>query len=253
MLRDREIARRPISLAVRNSDHHTAPPHFFREGTVCFSAGGSFALSGVLVGAGAVSSARSTPAARLLAVVPLLFAAQQAAEGIIWLTVDVPTHATLERAAVYAFLGSALVLWPTLAPLALRLMEPRRARHRALTKLLAMGAIVSLVAAILLVRAEPTARITDHSITYEFGGGAGTLRQLLLFAFYVVPTVVPFFVSTARWASVIGGSLVVSVTIAALIRHEALTSVWCFFAAIVSVIVVFAVGSPRLARPERGR
>lgn len=220
---------------------------------MCFSAGGSFALSGVLVGAGAVSSARSRPAARALAVVPLLFGAQQAAEGIIWLTVGVPAHATLERAAVYAFLGSALVVWPTLAPLSLRLMEPRRARHRPLTKLLAMGATVSLLAAILLVRAEPTPRITDHSITYEFGGGAGTLRQLVLLAFYAVSTVVPFFVSTARWARVIGSSLVISVAIAAPIRHEALTSVWCFFAAIVSMLIVFAVGTPRLARPERGR
>ena len=220
---------------------------------MCFSAGGSFALSGVLVGAGAASSARSTPPARALALVPLLFAAQQAAEGIIWLTVDVPAHATLERAAVYTFLGLGLAVWPTLAPLSLRLMEPRRARHGALTKLLAMGVVVSLLAAGLLVRAEPGARITDHSITYEFGGGAGTLRQLLLLAFYVVPTVVPFFVSTARWAKAIGASLVVSVAIAAIIRHEALTSVWCFFAAIVSVLVVLAVGSPRLARPERGR
>ncbi len=210
-------------------------------------------MSAVLVGAGAASTARSTPAARVLAVVPLLFAAQQAAEGIIWLTVDVPMHATLERAAVYTFLGLALVVWPTLAPLSLRLMEPRRARHRPLTKLLATGVVVSLAAAILLVRAEPLARITDHSITYEFGGGAGRVRHVVLLALYVVPTVVPFFVSTARRARGIGGSLVVSVAIAAIIRHEALTSVWCFFAAIVSVLVVFAVGSPPLARPERSR
>jgi hypothetical protein len=220
---------------------------------VCFSAGGSFALSAVLVGAGAASTARSTPPARALAAVPLVFAVQQAAEGIIWLTVDVPAHGTLERMAVYAFLGVALVVWPTLAPLSLRLMEPRRGRRGPLTKLLAMGAVVSLVAGVLLVRAQPAARITDHSITYEFGGGAGTVRQLTLLAFYVVPTVAPFFVSTARWARVIGGSLVISVAIAALIRHEALTSVWCFFAAIVSLLIVFAVGSPRLARPERSR
>ena len=210
-------------------------------------------MSAVLVGAGAASTARSTPAARLLAMVPLVFAAQQAAEGVIWLTVNEPMHATLERAAVYTFLGLALVAWPTLAPLSLRLMETRRARHRPLTKLLAIGVVVSVVAAILLVRGEPAARIADHSITYEFGGGAGEARHVVLLAFYAVPTVIPFFVSTARWARVVGGSLVVSVAIAAFVRHEALTSVWCFFAAIVSVLVVFAVGPARLARPERSR
>jgi uncharacterized protein DUF6629 len=220
---------------------------------VCFSAEGSFALSGLLVGAGATSGARSAPAARLLAVVPLLFAAQQAAEGILWLTIDAPPHAALERAAVYAFLGIALVVWPVLAPLSLRLMEARPARQHTLTTLTWIGAVVSLGAVFLLVRAQPVARITGQTITYEFGGGAGAVRHVLLLAAYLVPTLVPFFVSTSRLARVIGGTLVVSIGIAAVIRHEALTSVWCFFAAIVSVLVLLAVGAPRPARPNRAR
>jgi len=211
---------------------------------VCYSAEGSFALSAILAGAGATSGARSAPAARLFAVVPLLFAVQQAAEGIVWLTIDAPMHAALERVAVYTFLGIALVVWPTWAPFSLRSMEARPARRRALTVLASAGALVSLGAAFLLVRMQPVARITGHSITYEFGGGAGAPRQLLLLAVYATATVVPFFVSTARLAIVIGGALVVSIALAALIRHEALTSVWCFFAAILSVLVVFAVRSP---------
>jgi hypothetical protein len=220
---------------------------------VCFSAEGSFALSGLLVGAGATAGARSAPAARMFAVVPLMFAVQQAAEGIVWLTIDAPPHASLERAAIYTFLGIALVAWPAWAPLSLRVLEAQASRRRVLTRLAWIGAVVALVAAFLLARAQPAARITGHTITYEFGGGAGTTRQLLLLAAFVVPTVVPFFVSTSRLARVIGIALVVSVAIAALIRHEALTSVWCFFAAMMSVLVIFAVRAPRPARPNRSR
>lgn len=206
-------------------------------------------MAGVLAAANAVAGTRSTPPARLLSTVPLLFAVQQAAEGIIWLTVDSPVHATLERAAVFTFLGIALVVWPTFAPLSLRRMESNPARHRWLGVLACAGAVVSACAAFLLVRAQPVAQIDGHSLTYEFGGGAGMTRQLMLLAAYVVPTIVPFFVSTARMARVIGVALIGSVAIAALIRHESLTSVWCFFAAIVSVLVVLAVRSPRSPQP----
>ena len=205
-------------------------------------------MGGVLAAAGAMSGARSSRPARLFATVPLLFAAQQSAEGIIWLTVDAPQHATLGRAAVYAFLGFALVLWPTFAPLSLRQMEASPSQHRLLGALTWAGVIVSAGAAFLLVRAQPAARIDGHSITYEFGGGAGVTRQLVLLAAYVVPTIVPFFVSTTRWARIIGAALVASAAIATLIRHEALTSVWCFFAAIVSLLVVLAVRAPRSQR-----
>ncbi len=185
----------------------------------------------------------------MLGVVPLFFAAQQAAEGIIWLTIGMPQHEMLESAAVYTFLAFALVIWPTWAPLALRSMEPSAERRRVLGWTAAIGALVSVSAAFLLARTQPAARLDGHSITYQFGGGAGVTRHLILLAAYVVPTLVPFFVSTVRWAKIIGGALIVSIAVAVVVRHEALTSVWCFFAAVVSVLVVLAVRPAQRARP----
>jgi hypothetical protein len=73
---------------------------------MCFSATASFTLSGILIGVGTASVVRSSsPSHRLLAAAPLLFGAQQAAEGVIWLTVGDQSHATLEHLAVDVFIA----------------------------------------------------------------------------------------------------------------------------------------------------
>ena len=61
---------------------------------MCFSATGSFATAGVLMAIGGVSLSRaSSKPLRRLAVIPTFFAAQQAAEGIVWLTIGDGTSA----------------------------------------------------------------------------------------------------------------------------------------------------------------
>lgn len=215
---------------------------------MCFSAGGSFTLAGVLSAVGAASLARNTSVPhRMFAAVPMLFAVQQASEGIVWLTVDVPSDAMLYHRAVIAFLGFALVVWPIWSPVCLRLIERDPERQRILTGLCWFGGVVAACASFLLMRNAPIARMAGHSISYDFGGSATGVVQFLIVIAYVVPTVGPFFVSTAKLARTIGSSLVISVAVTAFIRHETLTSVWCFFAAINSGLIVFAVGEERHA------
>jgi hypothetical protein len=63
----------------------------------------------------------------------------------------------------------------------------------------------------------------------------------------VMPTVVPFFVSTARLARTIGVALAASLVVTVIVQRDALTSVWCFFAAILSGLVLLAVDRERRA------
>jgi hypothetical protein len=49
-------------------------------------------------------------------------------------------------------------------------------------------------------------------------------------------------VSTTSLGQTIGSTLVVSLAAALLVQRDALTSVWCFFAAVLSVLVLVAVG-----------
>jgi hypothetical protein len=209
---------------------------------VCFSAAGSFTLSGILIGVGAVSIARaSSRPYRLFAATPFIFGAQQAAEGIVWLTIDSPTHATLQRLAVSLFLGFALVVWPTWVPLSLQRIEQNPSRRRALTAVLCFGIVVSACAAWLLTRWQPVAIVAGHSIRYNYAGNEHVALHLPLLLAYATATLAPFVLSTATRARTIGVTLLLSVAAATLIRREALTSVWCFFAAILSAQVLIAV------------
>ena len=51
----------------------------------------------------------------------------------------------------------------------------------------------------------------------------------------------PFFVSTFRMARALGLVLALSLLVSALVQDQALTSVWCFFAAFLSGLILIAV------------
>ncbi|HEY0468694.1 MAG TPA: DUF6629 family protein [Polyangiaceae bacterium] len=222
---------------------------------MCFSATGSFALSGILTVLGATSLARnSSKPHRMFAAIPLLFAAQQAAEGMVWLTLN-GSHGLLNRLAVSTFVGIALVVWPTWLPFALRLAERDPRRRRALGVLLWAGSLVASCALLLIARFPPFAQIQGHSINYEYAGSGDVPRRLLFLVAYVIPTVVPFFVTTLRMARLLGVVLVLSLLTAFVVQREALTSVWCFFAAILSGLILLALDREQRApvtRPAAG-
>ena len=209
---------------------------------MCFSAAGSLALAGSLaaIGTAAVAKSDSGPQ-RVFAAIPFLFAAQQAAEAVVWLTMGGGEDTATHQFAVKAFLAVALVIWPIWVAPALRAMERDSSRRRILTILSGFGAIVGISAIVLLLRWQPTARIVGHSISYEYAGSDNALLHYLLVAAYVATTITPFFVSTMQLSTSIGLTLIASLVAAALIQREALTSVWCFFAAIISGVVLLAV------------
>lgn len=223
---------------------------------MCFSATASFGVAAVLAGAGVVAAAQKKPdGLGLLAATPLLFAAQQVAEGMVWRTIGNPEQATIQAVSAAVFLGFALVLYPVWSPLALLLPERDPRRRKLLGGLLVFGACVSLYAGALLFRNPPVARVSSHSITYSYGKIGGPLLLALYLPGYVLPTVVPFFVSTIHKAKLMGGILVFGLLATFLIKRQALTSVWCFFAAVMSGVIVLGTlrtpGSPGPARDRR--
>jgi len=219
---------------------------------VCFSAAGSFTLSAVLAGVGAASvAANSSRSVRLFAAVPLIFGAQQAAEGIVWLTIASPSDAMVNRVAVFAFLALALVVWPVWLPYSLRLAETDDKRRRILTAFLSLGVCVAATALVLLLRSIPVAVVAGRSIRYDRSGSSVALVDSLVLLAYVLPTIGPFFVSSMRLTRTIGTTLVLSLVASAVIERDATTSVWCFFAAILSGLVFVAVTKSPVTTPLR--
>ena len=213
---------------------------------MCFSATASFAASGVLAGLGTAAIVRNTSTPhRLFAAIPLLFAAQQAAEGTVWLTMHTDPDAALHRLAVNVFLACALVVWPSWLPNSLRLAERDPTRRRVLAGLSVFGALVSVCALSLLVREQPIVHIAGHSLRYDYTGSGNASLHLLYLVGYVIPTVAPLFVSTSYLSRTIGTLLVVSLGLTALTERDTLTSVWCFFAALLSGLIWLAVERAR--------
>ena len=217
---------------------------------MCFSSTGSFTAASLLAGIGATCLARNEePSLRLFAALPLLFAAQQASEGLVWLTIDEQPVGAVAHLAVLAFLCFAIVVWPMWLPLSFMLAEKDPRRRRILAGLSGAGALVGAVAAFLLATWRPSAHVDGHHIVYRFvsGNPGSTIFPLLS---YLLPTTVPFFVSTMRLARVMGLVLIGSLVLTVYAERSALTSVWCFFAALLSgLILTIVLREQRAAAP----
>jgi hypothetical protein len=210
---------------------------------MCFSAAGSFGVAAVIAGLGAAAVAQKKPRShRMLAAVPLMFPAQQVAEGIVWVTVGSLGYRVANLTAVAVFLTIALVVWPVWIPLALHSAEPSPRRRRALLVLAWIGAGVAAYAALLLMRGRPTAHIAGHSIAYSYASSGSALVLALYLPGYVIPSVLPFFISSVSRAKIIGFILALALLVTFVIERQALASVWCFFAAILSAFIVIGIG-----------
>ncbi|MEO7996615.1 MAG: DUF6629 family protein [Gemmatimonadaceae bacterium] len=209
---------------------------------MCFSASVSFSASAVLAAIGLVSvSSATSPASRLFAATPLLFAAQQFGEGLVWITIPDVRAGMPHQLSVYFFLIVALIVWPVWLPFSLEHTELSIPHRRMLRALRHFGIGVAIVSAGILVSNRPDAHILGHSLHYDFGGTHGPIVSTMMLVAYLISTLIPLFVSTANYARQIGVMLVVSVIAAFYVQRQDLTSVWCFFSALLSGSILFAV------------
>ncbi|MEZ5893187.1 MAG: DUF6629 family protein [Parvularculaceae bacterium] len=117
---------------------------------MCFSATASFTASAFLAGVGAATLAQKpAPREAAFAAIPLIFAAHQAIEGVIWLKLGAGSDAP--QPLVIAYLLIAQVLWPAFIPASVIMMETNR-RRWGLWVLLAAGLFVSGALAMVLIR-----------------------------------------------------------------------------------------------------
>ena len=203
---------------------------------MCFSAGASFA-GGIIISAVGVASVRKVrkPTQRLFAVIPLFFGFQQFAEGVLWVTLRSGGHEWLQNAATHIFLITAMVIWPVMIPLSMWFMEEAKKRKKILAGLIAIGGILSLFYAFCFISYNVTPQISGFHIRYvdDFPKTLVTIASF----FYPVSTVAPLFVSSVRRMWLFGIVITVSYLVTGIFFAQYLTSVWCFFAALISVVI----------------
>ncbi len=165
---------------------------------------------------------------------PLAFAFHQVAEGFVWRDLD--TGATRSSgSAVTLYLLFAWVLIPVLAPLAIMLVEPPGRSRRRIGVLVVMGAVAGAYLSTALVAGTVSAHAAEHIVQYGGGARYADLATVL----YVVATCGAPLLSSHRGIVWFGIANLAAVAVVVTVQTQGLTSIWCSWAAVVSILIFF--------------
>lgn len=214
---------------------------------MCFSAEADF-VSGAVIGAVGVMTLTKVekPRELALAVLPLAFALHQIIEGFVWRSLSDPVPHSGNGVAVYLYVVFAWVILPILAPLAILLVERDDRRRLAMWVFVAIGTLAALYLLWSVINNDISAHITEHTIQY---GGAGRYADFVT-GLYVIATCGAPLVSSHPCIRWFGIANLAAVTVIAAIQAEGLTSVWCAWAAVVSMLIYMQFVSWRRADRE---
>jgi hypothetical protein len=203
---------------------------------MCFSAGASF-TGGVIISIIGVATIREVhkPSQLVFACIPLFFGVQQVVEGFLWLTLPDTDFIHIQKIATYLFLIMAQVLWPSMIPVSVLIMEENRRKKKILGVLLGMGMILSFYYTFCLISFSVTPQIMGYHIQYNTGFPDSL--AIMAFIVYLIVTITPLFISGIKRTHLLGILMFSSCLITGIFFTQFLISVWCFFAALISGVI----------------
>jgi hypothetical protein len=220
---------------------------------MCFSAEASFAVAGALVPMSVYclrASARRLPRYWAFALIPFAFAVQQTAEGVVWLGLR-HGYTNLVPVASGVYLFFAFAWWPFWFPFAATIASTRPNARRWLAVIAGLSSSWFFLAYLpMLFDPQPrlAAEIAHHSIRYAYADDVilGGMARWPATALYALCTGGPLLLLGRRELVVPVVLGIGSFVTAGLVYNHAYTSVWCFFAALLSAYCVyfFATASP---------
>lgn len=220
---------------------------------MCFSAAASFIGGGVLAALGTTTMLTNRdPSRRLFAAIPFVFGVQQVSEGFVWVSLQDPDpNPAVKAVSITFFLIAAVLVWPTVVPLSMLLMERERKRRILLWVLTGLGIAVSLAHVVGMLTYTVTARIDGLHILYALDSPFPL--AVVTMCGYLIATILPMFASSVKRVKVFGLVIVLSYVVAEIFYREYLVSVWCFFGAAASVVIWWVLKErepSRVAVPE---
>jgi hypothetical protein len=215
---------------------------------VCFSASANFVGSAIL---GAIGVATLTEVKHrrelLFAAMPLLFALHQFTEGFVWLGLDHKLPPIVAHDAGAAFVLYAQGLLPFVLPLSVLLIEPTRDRRRRMLGFSILGGGLMLYLLWGLIAYPLQVSAGDHGIVYLNRITTTTLVAIL----YVIATCGALFFSGFRPLALLAWLNLAGLLVVMEIRRYEFTSLWCAYAAVVSVVIYFFFRRSRPQRPAK--
>jgi hypothetical protein len=192
---------------------------------MCFSAQASFVASGGLAVIGTASLLSAKKENKILAFIPLLFAVQQFFEGIQWIYLN---NGSISLIAGYGFLFFAFVVWPIYSPVAVYILD--KEKRDVMKWFVFLGIAVSMYFLVIIMTQAPVIQELKSCINYNFNF---PLKDLVASG-YLLVTLAPLIISSRQIFRIFGAVITVLAIISWLFFTIDFTSVWCFFAAIVS-------------------
>lgn len=207
---------------------------------MCFSPEASFTASAVITTVGLIALKKAPNRNfKLLAFIPLFFGIQQFSEGFVWLSLLYEKFYFLKSLSTIGFIIFAWVVWPVWVPLSIQGIELDSARKKVIRWFLYLGIFVSGALAYTLIFRDVRAGILDCSIVYNFSVSQDA--HMIFGILYLIVTVVPTLLSKVSKVWLLGVMNIVAYAGTKLFISDRILSIWCFFAAITSIIVLWIV------------
>jgi len=213
---------------------------------MCFSADASLVSSAILVPAGLYCLYKSLQTNKtnwVFALLPLVFGIQQAIEGGVWWSLETDNTEYLRFFAL-SFLFFSHFFWLVWVPYSCYSTESQHARKKLFLFITGVGAIfgASMFPQFLLHPEWLDVSIINHSIVYKT-----TLiydRYLprdFIAGVYMLIIMAPLALSSDHYHRRLGALVLFSVMITIAFFDYAFISVWCYFAAVISLYIYYII------------
>jgi len=214
---------------------------------MCFSAEASFSAATLLAIVGYSTMADTKNKKELcLAAVPLLFAIQQASEGVLWIAMAYNMADSLWASiAKYMFLFFAYVNWPLWMPMSVYLIENKRNKKIIMGACFLIGLIFVIWNLTMVLGKTVTVSVVGNSLLYD-ANEPGTHAEFVFMRFlYVAAVLIPIFLSSYRYMPLFGVAVGLTFLLSEYFYQHTFTSVWCFFAAVTSGVLFLVLRANR--------
>ena len=218
---------------------------------MCFSASASFSASALLIPTGIYclrGAMASDKTYMPISSWPFFFGLQQAFEGVLWLGMASNQQSLIHTASL-GFLVFSHFFWLFWTPFSAFSLEKSKSLRIVLMIFTLIGFFYGalLYLPLLLEPSWMQIRVVNNSIYYATQFIFNDLvPENFSFVTYTIIILVPLLISSNQRVNFLGGLISLSVIITYIMFSHAFISVWCFFAAILSLYLLYITN--KLAR-----
>jgi hypothetical protein len=218
---------------------------------MCFSPTGDLVGGSVVVviGIDACLHVKGRPEYLAVAALPIVLGLHQIDETFVWWWLQGHVSQSIGHVAMWIYLLFALVVLPTLVPLMFFFVEPRGPRRRRMVPFLLLGVVVSAILLEAMLVGHPSVKLGAYHLAYSIGLHHG----VAIIGLYIVATCSPLLLSGFRTVFWFGVANVAAVIALVLLCASGFTSLWCFYAALLSGAIALHLRyvQPRVLKAPR--